>query len=107
MDPSMPDAGGIGTGNRLRRTLPNNQLCAPVPSTAGRKAICGTCSGPTREWHLDLLDSLAHTEFNLRPRSRQAIVPHGPPLGHAGLEAVGAVGDAVHGDGPEHLLVEC
>src|SRR3954449_11886236 len=70
--------------------------------TEGNRAY----SGPTREWHLELTNSVEHAAFDLRPRSRQAVEPPGPPLGHAGLEAVGPVGDAVHRDGPEQLPVQ-
>ena len=52
-------------------------------------------SGVIGEWHLDFTNSLEHAEFDPRPRSRQAVVPLGPPLGHAGLEAVGPVGGLV------------
>ncbi|MDB5353087.1 MAG: hypothetical protein JWN86_4334 [Planctomycetota bacterium] len=44
--------------------------------------------------------------FDLLPRSRQAVIPLGPAFRHAGLKAVGAVGDAVDGDRPEHVSVE-
>src|SRR5947207_15723734 len=62
--------------------------------------------GRIDEWHVDFTNSLEHAEFDLRPRSRQAVVPLGPAFRHPWLKAVGPVGDAVDGDGPEQLLVE-
>jgi hypothetical protein len=59
------------------------------------------------EWHLDFTNSLEQAEFDLRLGSSQAVVPLGPPLGHAGLEPVGPIGDAAHGDGPEQLPLQC
>src|SRR5436305_1817980 len=63
--------------------------------------VVSTCFGVVDEWHLNFASSFEHLEFDLLPRPLQALVPPGPPPGHARLEAVGPVGDAVHGDGPE------
>src|SRR4051812_24149643 len=62
--------------------------------------------GVVDEWHLDFYNSFEHMEFDLLPRPLQLFVSPGPFPDHAGLEPVGPVGDAVHGDGPEQLLVE-
>jgi hypothetical protein len=58
------------------------------------------------EWHLDSAKPLEHFEFDLLPRLRQAVVVLWPAFGHAGLKAIGAIGDAVRGDRPEHRLIE-
>ena len=62
--------------------------------------------GLSDEWHLDLTNSVEHAAFDLRPRQRQAVEPSGLPLGHAGLEAVGPVRDAVHRNCPKQLPVQ-
>ena len=62
--------------------------------------------GPIDECRLDFSNSLDHIEFDLLPRLRQAVVVLWPAFGHAGLETVGAIGDAVPSDRPEHLLIE-
>ena len=62
--------------------------------------------GHIDEWHLDFAKSFEHIEFDLLPRLRQAVVVLGSAFGHARLEAVGPIGDAVRGDGSEHLLIE-
>src|SRR5262249_6524712 len=59
------------------------------------------------EWHLNFVKLFEHLTFEFAPRPRQAVVPLGPPLGHAGLEAVGSVGDSVDSDGPKDLLTDC
>jgi hypothetical protein len=45
-------------------------------------------------------------EFDLLSRLCQAVVVFRPSFRHAWLEAVGAIGDAVLGDGPQHLLIQ-
>src|SRR5262245_21845994 len=62
--------------------------------------------GAADEWHLDISNSLEHTEFDLPSRPRQPVVPHGPRFGHAGLEAVRPFGDPMDGDRPEDLTVQ-
>ncbi len=62
--------------------------------------------GVSDEWHLSFAKVFGHFKFNVFSRPREAVVVLGPAFGHARLEAVGAIGDAVLGDGPQHLLIE-
>jgi hypothetical protein len=62
--------------------------------------------GRSDEWHVDFAKSLCHIEFDRFARLREAIVVLGSAFGHARLEAVGAIGDTVLGDGLQHLLIE-
>jgi len=58
------------------------------------------------EWHVDFSKSFEHIEFDLLSRLCQAVVVFRSSFRHAWLEAVGAIGDAVLGDGPQHLLIQ-
>src|SRR5262249_20464676 len=77
-----------------------------VSSTRASKPKVLARSGPPREWHGDFTKSFEHAAFDLRPGSRQVVVPPVPPLGHPRLEPVRSVGDAVGGDRVQDLLIE-
>jgi hypothetical protein len=67
----------------------------------------GTRVGLIDEWHLDFAKTFEHFPFYLPSWLCQAVVVFRFSFRHSRLETVGAVCDAVDGDGPEHLLVEC
>jgi hypothetical protein len=54
---------------------------------------------PTHEWHLDFAKAFDHFTVALSPWSREAVVVFRPAFCHAWLKAVGAIRDAVRGDG--------
>jgi hypothetical protein len=53
-----------------------------------------------------LYKSFAHIEFDLLSQLCQAVVVFRPSFRHAWLEAVGVIGDAVLGDGPQDSLIQ-
>ena len=54
----------------------------------------------------DFCKSLDHIEFDLLSQLSQAVVVFRSSFRHARLEAVGAIADAVLGDGPQHFLIK-
>jgi hypothetical protein len=76
--------------------------------TRSRRAasIRRRCFGRSDEWHLDFAKSFQHITFDLASRLCEAVVILGSAFGHSRLEAVGAIGDAVLGDCPQHLSIE-
>src|SRR5262245_33729010 len=67
---------GQADGRRPSRML--SHCCWHAGAAMRRAASAGEYFGRYNEWHLDFTNSLEHAEFDLRPRSRQAVVPLGP-----------------------------
>src|SRR5947209_8595213 len=96
--------GRYPTAAVCRRTVSRIRGISLLPG--GETTDPGLRVGPTREWHGDFAKLLDHAAFDLRPRSRQAVVPLRPALGHPRLEPVGSVGHAVDGDRRQDLPIE-
>jgi hypothetical protein len=58
------------------------------------------------EWHLDSAQVFKYLKLDLFPGSRQAVVVFRPSFRHAWFKAIGAIGDTVLGDGPQHFLIQ-
>jgi hypothetical protein len=94
---------GLRDGPPLLEAQPKILKSIDASNSVGLRA--GRASVSSDEWHVDFPKSLDHFEFDLPSRLCQAVVVFRPSFRHAWLEAVGAIGDSVLGDGPQHLLI--
>jgi hypothetical protein len=95
---------GLRDGPPLLEAQPKILKSIDASNSVGLRAERASVSSD--EWRVDFPKSLDHFEFDLPSRLCQAVVVFRPSFRHAWLEAVGAIGDSVLGDGPQHLLIQ-
>ena len=61
--------------------------------------------GRIDECELQFQKSISHLTFDGLPRPTEAVVVFGSAYGHARLEGVGAIGDAMLHDGSQQVLI--